>query len=105
MPTTETSRGAVSGAPFITVTGADEKTDVSMLQTLDAEIGLLYSVMTANRYPRSEWIKAAAGSLPRVAIHICGSGARGELLLVLNRLDMRVDLARRIWHWSCPTLR
>ena len=84
------------GSPFITVTGADEQTDVGALQELDAEIGLLYSTTPEgrNRFPGKAWIMAAAGKLPRVAIHVCGGPARAELLS--GRLDDLVEHAQRI---------
>jgi hypothetical protein len=82
--------------PFITVTGADEKTDVGMLQTLDAEIGLLYTATPEgqNRYPRKDWIKTASLNLSRVAIHICGQTARDELLA--GALDDLLANAQRL---------
>jgi hypothetical protein len=72
----------VSAKPFITVTGADEETDILSLQKLDAEIGLLYTTTPEGRrrYPGRDWIKWAAINLDRVAIHICGGGARRELM-------------------------
>ena len=68
--------------PTITLTGADERTDVGLLAGLDAEIGLLYTATPEgrNRYPRWEWISAAAAELPRASLHVCGRGAR-ELLM------------------------
>lgn len=67
--------------PFVTVTGADERTPVDELSEIAAEIGLLYTATPEgrNRYPRREWIAATAPGLRRVAIHVCGSGARREL--------------------------
>jgi len=104
MKSTETTENPNAGgcsspascSPFITVTGADEQTDVGMLAKLDAEIGLLYTATPEgrNRYPRKEWIKAAARKLPRVAIHICGSKARGELLS--GWLDDLLENAQRV---------
>jgi len=66
---------------FITVTGADEATDVAALSKLDAEIGLLYTATPEGRrrYPSRDWIAAAANKLPRLSIHVCGSTARQQL--------------------------
>jgi phosphoribosylanthranilate isomerase len=96
---TEEGKAAFSPArysPFCTVTGADQETDVGMLQKLDAEIGLLYSATPdgRKRYPVKEWIETAARNLPRVAIHICGSTARSELLL--GWLDDLLENAQRV---------
>jgi len=87
---------AAHGSPFVTVTGADEHTDIGLLQALDAEIGLLYTATPEgrNRYPRKEWITATARNLSRVAIHICGSNARGELLS--GWLDDLLEHAQRV---------
>ena len=67
--------------PFLTVTGADERTDVTALAKLNAEIGLLYTVTPEgrNRYPRWEWILETSRELRRASLHVCGRGAR-ELL-------------------------
>ena len=85
-----------SCSPFCTVTGADESTDVRMLQKLDAEIGLLYTATPEgrNRYPSKEWIESASRNLSRVAIHICGSTARRELLS--GWLDDLLENAQRV---------
>ena len=71
----------MNDTPSITLTGADERTDVSRLLRLRAEIGLLYTATPEgrNRYPRREWIAEIVPRLSRVAIHVCGSGARREL--------------------------
>lgn len=76
------SLGAMPCSPFVTVTGADERTDLAALATLDAEIGLLYTATPEgrNRYPRWEWIWEASHILPRVALHVCGRGARQQLM-------------------------
>lgn len=67
---------------FITVTGADERTDVAALAKLDAEIGLLYTASPdgRNRYPRWEWILEASLGLARASLHICGGRAREQLM-------------------------
>lgn len=64
--------------PSITVTGADERTDLTRLKSLDCEVGILVSVTPEgrHRYPRLEWITEAAAYLPRVAFHICGIQTR-----------------------------
>lgn len=93
-PTPDTMSASYS--PFCTVTGADEYTDVGMLQKLDAEIGLLYTATPEgrNRYPSKEWIESAARNLSSVAIHICGSTARRELLS--GWLDDLLENAQRV---------
>jgi len=71
----------------ITLTGADERTDVAALLTLLAahptlEIGLLYSATPEgrSRYPSLDWITTAARQLAgRCAIHVCGLLARAQL--------------------------
>jgi len=67
---------------MITVTGADEKTDIQSLGRLDAEIGLLYTATPEgrNRYPSRQWVLSAARHLKRVALHVCGGRARQELI-------------------------
>ena len=64
--------------PFITVTGADEKTDVASLSDLNAEIGFLFTATPEgrNRYPRWEWIREASLAVKRAALHVCGRDAR-----------------------------
>lgn len=71
----------------VTLTGADERTDIGCLVQLAKdhpylEIGLLYTATPEgrNRYPSLEWLQKASGALSgRCAIHICGSGARQQL--------------------------
>lgn len=71
----------------ITLTGADERTDLDGLRELITrspmvEIGLLYTTTPEgrNRYPSRQWLQSAAKALSgRVAIHVCGRGARKEL--------------------------
>lgn len=67
----------------LTLTGADEKTDISELSelSLKSEIAILYSATNKdNRYPRREWIKEALPELTRCAIHICEKSAREQLI-------------------------
>lgn len=72
----------------ITLTGADESTDIEQLVELlnrfpAVEVGLLYTATPEGRarYPSRDWLRRAAGELTeRVAIHVCGGGARQELL-------------------------
>jgi phosphoribosylanthranilate isomerase len=72
---------------IVTLTGADERTDIARLVQLAhdhpyLEIGLLYTSTPEgrNRYPSLEWLhKASAALQGRCAIHICGSGARQQL--------------------------
>lgn len=87
---------AAPGSPFLTVTGADERTDIAALSKLDAEIGLLYSATPEgrNRYPSRQWILSAAQHLPRCALHICGKLARVEL--IEGRLDDILPYVQRI---------
>lgn len=82
--------------PFITVTGADERTDLFRLAKIDCEVGLLYTATPEgrNRYPRREWLAEAVKRLPRVALHVCGRMARNEL--TLGRLDDLVVNVQRI---------
>ncbi|MEJ6003822.1 hypothetical protein [Paucibacter soli] len=72
----------------ITLTGADERTDLDGLVDLadrftEVEIGLLYTVTPEGRprYPSRDWLSRAASALSgRCAIHVCGMGARRELI-------------------------
>lgn len=72
----------------ITLTGADECTQldrlVEMVERWPAvEIGLLYSLTPESRprYPGRSWVARAARRLSgRCAVHVCGAGARQELL-------------------------
>lgn len=68
--------------PFITLTGADERTDVSELAKLYAEIGFLYTTTPEgrNRYPRWEWIRETSLCMRAASLHICGRGARKLLI-------------------------
>ncbi|ABM97398.1 hypothetical protein [Methylibium petroleiphilum] len=73
---------------LITLTGADERTDIDALVELVrtnplVEIGLLYTATPEGRprYPSRAWLREAAAALSgRCAIHVCGGGARRELL-------------------------
>jgi hypothetical protein len=87
---------AAVNTPEITVTGADERTDLDRLCRLDAEIGILYTETPEgrNRYPRREWIQEVGWSIQHLAIHICGLRARGALFS--GRLDDMAALAGRI---------
>lgn len=76
----------------ITLTGADEKTDIGALINLAkdpaVEIGILLSLnpKRTNRYPGLFWMLEAAGAIhaaygrPRCAIHVCGTAGRLEFL-------------------------
>lgn len=68
--------------PFLTVTGADEHTDVAALAKINAEIGLLYTATPEgrNRYPRWEWILETSAEFRRASLHVCGRGARQKLM-------------------------
>ncbi|TAN03109.1 MAG: hypothetical protein EPN36_14015 [Rhodanobacteraceae bacterium] len=71
----------------VTLTGADERTDLGALEALVAEhgeleIGLLYSEKPEDRprYPSLRWIEKITTRLPGVcALHVCGVGARDAL--------------------------
>lgn len=73
----------------VTLTGADERTDLDALAELalqhpDLEVGLLYSETPEGRprYPSLSWIERAVDRLPdRCALHVCGSGARAALMV------------------------
>lgn len=72
----------------VTMTGADERTQLDELLDFadcfpEIEIGLLYTATPEERprYPSRGWLVTAATKLSgRCAIHVCGSGARRELL-------------------------
>ena len=90
-------RNAVS----ITFTGADERTSIAELQDLAlhpaVEIGLLFTVSPdgRNRYPSTDWLKAATAALHGVyAIHVCGG--RAKALLAAGELSWLVEGAGRI---------
>jgi hypothetical protein len=72
-------------SPGLTVTGADERTDidhlVSQLPT-KAEIGILLSLNPEgrHRYPSLAWVDMVVRRYPRrCAVHICGRSARHAL--------------------------
>lgn len=73
---------APGSPPFLTLTGADERTDVTALGKINAEIGLLYTATPEgrNRYPRWEWIRETSLELRRASLHVCGRGARALLM-------------------------
>jgi hypothetical protein len=83
-------------APSITLTGPDERTNLATLAEIEAEIRFLYTTTPEgrNRYPRLEWIMEAIYAVPRVAIHICGTGARKEL--IEGSLDALIPFVGRI---------
>lgn len=86
LSTREPSRTATK-LSTVTLTGADERTDIHRLVKLTQdhpylEIGLLYTATPEgrNRYPSLEWLQTASRAMPgRCAIHICGTGARQQL--------------------------
>ncbi|OJW42414.1 MAG: hypothetical protein BGO50_01395 [Rhodanobacter sp. 67-28] len=94
----------------ITLTGADERTDVAVLLELLAahptlEIGLLYSATpeNRNRYPSLDWLHATARALAgRCAIHVCGllaraqlkAGELNDLVRHANRVQVNGDVGR-----------
>lgn len=74
--------------PGITLTGADERTDLEQLKLLahdGAEIGILFTLTPEgrNRYPGIPWIVRTIEALKphgKVAVHFCGSKAKAGLL-------------------------
>lgn len=86
----------------ITLTGADERTDVQQLISLvdrypEVEVGLLYTATPEgrNRYPSLPWLKTAAKALAgRCAVHVCGGTARRQL--IAGDLDELTGYAPRI---------
>jgi hypothetical protein len=72
----------------ITLTGADERTDIDQLVELvnrfpAVEVGLLYTATPEGRprYPSRDWLLTAAAKLSEhVAIHVCGRTARLQML-------------------------
>ncbi len=69
----------------ITLTGLDEKTDLSRLAHLkDVEFGILWRVVSGKRYPRVEWIREAVKVLDHTSIHVCGNQAI-ELVTALDQ--------------------
>lgn len=100
----------------ITLTGADEHTDLEQLRALVAaypcvEIGLLYTTTPEGRcrYPSREWlIKAARALSGRVALHVCGADARRELregyLVNITTHAPRVQVNGRVSAEELPIL-
>lgn len=86
----------------VTLTGADECTDIDHLVRLVSadphlEVGLLCTATPdgRNRYPSLAWLQATAAALTgRCAIHVCGRGARQQLLE--GKLASLVSHARRV---------
>jgi phosphoribosylanthranilate isomerase len=73
----------LSRGPIITVTGADERTDLDRLKHMHVEVGILYSVDREGkepRYPSLKWILDAARKLPYVSLHVCGKPAREQAI-------------------------
>lgn len=86
-----------SSPPLITVTGADEKTDLNRLMNMQVEVGILYSVDREGkepRYPRLGWILDAARKLPYVSLHICGKPARDQV--ISGSLEFEIDDFQRL---------
>jgi len=81
--------------PFVTVTGADVKTDLDRLACLDVEVGLLLSdTAGGNRYASHDWINETANSLPHVSLHICGMESRFRLFR--GDFDHILDRVQRV---------
>lgn len=98
-------------APFMTVTGADERTDMERLAGIDVEVGFLYSVRSSEagskRYPPWVWIEENAGKVDRAALHICGNPARRQLLAGeldvgnFQRIQINGDVSLRVIGQLC----
>lgn len=84
--------------PSITVTGADEQTDLAELGKLDCEVGILYSATPEgrNRYPRLSWIEEALEFLPNASLHVCGKTARDQVVNARPEITRAVNAAKRI---------
>lgn len=86
----------------ITITGADERTDLEALGRLATdhqrvEVGLLYTATPEGRprYPGLPWLLRAVDALRgRCAVHVCGRAARRQLLA--GELDRLTGGAARI---------
>lgn len=105
--------------PFLTLTGIDERTDLSVAKELagdGVEFGILLSASPEgrHRYPSVGWIENAAASLrEHCAVHICGRIARERLLN--SGYDAILDQVGRIQvngkvsvdelDWLCPHFR
>ena len=85
-----------SNRPKITLTGLDEKTNLSEVSSIKAELAFLFSAKgpaSGLRYPRREWIVDAVKVIPNAAVHICGRGAR-QLLMARDLDDILSTVAR-----------
>lgn len=83
--------------PRVTITGADERTDLVELAGIDVEVGILYSVKRAGkapRYPAIERIDRMTSRLPHTALHVCGPVGRNEA--ITGKLPVNVDRFSRI---------
>lgn len=85
-----------STASFITLTGADEWTDIGELAQLECEVGLLYTFCPEGRprYFSQHWICETARKLPRAALHVCGLTAQRQL--IAGQLDDLVASVMRV---------
>ena len=98
------SHVAVSQLTAVTLTGADERTDIEALVRLARdypalEVGLLYTATPEgrNRYPSLPWLDGASQALGgRFALHVCGHSARAELLNGRAELLRIISRSRRV---------
>jgi len=94
----------VSQLTAVTLTGADERTDIEALVRLATdypalEVGLLYTATPEgrNRYPSLPWLDGASQALSgRFALHVCGHAARAELLNGCAELLRVISRSRRV---------
>ncbi len=101
-----TTRGDIGTRfPRITLSGVDEHTDIEELNRLairyPVEIAILYTVAPdgRNRYPSASWAIGVAKRLRTpLAIHVCGSRARLQILGMNRTTELHVLLphAQRI---------
>ena len=98
------ARLAVSRLTAVTLTGADERTEIAALTRLAGdypalEVGLLYTATPdgRNRYPSLSWLDRASKALGgRFALHVCGRSARAELLTGRAELLRIIGRSRRV---------
>ena len=95
---TDQTRDKTEERPRITITGADEKTDMERLAKMPIEVGILLSLSpTADknpRYPSIPWIVSNAPKLKHAALHVCGSAAQDALMS--GRLGAIIPYFQRI---------
>lgn len=83
--------------PRVTITGADERTNITELAAIDVEVGILYSAKRAGiepRYPTVETADRMTSRCSHVALHVCGSIGREEA--IAGKLPFNMDRISRI---------